>query len=97
MLFSLIASASAAMCLAMTGVLKTSSASGPSRPFALVASGRLCHELNCSICVQLIQAGTTPQFDPPSFSFLAAANVSGQVFGGVSGASAAFLKASLFQ
>src|ERR1700745_4105565 len=97
MLFSLIASASAAMCLAITGVLKTSSVSTPSSPLALVASGILCQELNCSIWVQLIQAGTTPQLAPLSFSFFATAKVSGQVFGGVSGSRPAFLNASLFQ
>src|SRR2546421_9252785 len=97
MLFSLIASASAAVCLAIVGVLNTSSASGPSRPLALVANGRLCQELNCSIWVQLIQAGTTPQLAPPCRSFLAAANVSGQVFGGFSGSRPALVKASLFQ
>src|SRR5258708_34238281 len=80
----------------MIGVLNLSSVSTPSRPFALVANGRLCQALNCSICVQVIQAGTTAQFAPPAFSFLAAAKVSGQVFGGFSGSSPALVKASLF-
>src|SRR2546428_61704 len=97
MLLSLIASASAVMCLAMIGVLNLSSVSGPSSPFALVASGRLCQAVNCSIWVQVIQAGTIPQLAPLAFSFFAMANVSGQVFGGFSGSSPALVKASLFQ
>src|SRR5437764_3221066 len=97
MLLSFIASLRAAMCLVTIGVLNTSSVSGPSRPLALVAKGRLCQALNCSIWVQLIQAGTTPQLAPPARNFLAVAKVSGQVLGGFSGSSPAFWKASLFQ
>ena|SRR5437867_9836792 len=97
MLLSRIASASAAMCLVMTGVLNFSSVSGPSSPFALVDSGRLCQAVNCSIWVQLIQAGITPQLAPPALSFFATANVSGQVLGGLSGSRPALVKASLFQ
>src|SRR6202035_4063148 len=91
------ASARAAMCLVITGVLNFSSVSAPSRPFALVANGRLCQALNCSIWVQVIHAGTTAQFAPPAFSFLATAKLSGQVLGGFSGSSPALAKASLFQ
>src|ERR1700692_4045893 len=97
MLLSFIASLRAVMCLVTTGVLNTSSASGPSRPLALVANGRLCQALNCSIWVQLIQAGTTPQLAPPAFSFLPMAKGSGQVLGGFFGSSPALAKASLFQ
>src|SRR5438874_11188934 len=84
------------MCLVITGVLNLSSVSGPSRPFALVASGRLCQALNCWTCVQVIQAGTTAQFAPPVFSFLAMANVSGQVLCGFSGSSRGLVIASLY-
>src|ERR1700688_3312368 len=79
------------------GLLNSSAASGPSSPFVFVASGRLCQALKFSIWVQLTQAAVKPQGTPPARSFFAASKVSGQVLGGLSGSSPAFLNASLFQ
>src|SRR5215472_5702954 len=85
------------MWRATVGLLNSSAASGPSSPFALLASWTLCQALKFSICVQLTHAAVKPQGTPPARSFFAASNVSGQVLGGLSGSSPAFLKASLFQ
>src|SRR5947209_4357521 len=79
------------------GLLNSSTVSSPSRPFALLASGRLCQALKFSICAQLTQAEVKPQGRPAARNFFAASKVSGQVFGGLSGSSPAFLNASLFQ
>src|SRR5580658_4760572 len=79
------------------GLLKVSSASGPPRPLSLVPIGKLCQALKFSICAQLTQAEVKPQGCPAARSFFAASNISGQVTGGFSGSSPAFLNASLFQ
>ena len=48
----------------------------------MVPIGTLCQAENCSICTQLAQALEKPQVVwPAAFSFLAASNTSGQVFG----------------
>ena len=48
----------------------------------MVPIGTLCQAENCSICAQLAQALEKPQVSwPAAFSFLAASNTSGQVFG----------------
>src|SRR5918911_1317127 len=78
------------------GALNFSSVSQPSRPFALVESGTLCQAESCSTLTQVTQALEKPQVAWPAlFSFFAASNSSGQVFGGLSGSRPAFLKASL--
>ena len=64
---------------------------------ALVASGMLCQALKFSICTQLTQADVNPHGSSAARSFFAALKVSGQVAGGFSGSSPAFLKASLLQ
>ena len=62
----------------------------------MVASGTLCQAESCSRLTQVTQAFEKPQVAwPAAFSFFAASNTSGQVFGGLSGSSPAFLKASL--
>ena len=79
------------------GLLNSSSVSGPPSPFALVAIGMLCQALKFSIWTQLTQAEVKPHGTPAARSFFAASKVSGQVLGGLSGSSPAFLNASLFQ
>ena len=65
------------------GVLNFNSVSKPSIPFALVASGTLCHAESCSRLSQVIQADEKPHFSKPlARSFFAASNNSGHVFGG---------------
>src|SRR4028119_2296073 len=55
---------------------------GPSGPLAWGPVGALCQAENCSIMPQVIQAELNPQvLWPAAFSFLAASNTSGQVFG----------------
>src|SRR6476469_4332670 len=64
------------------GELNFSSVSKPSSPFALVPIGTLCQAENCSIFAHDAQALEKPQVVwPAAFSFLAASNTSGQVFG----------------
>src|SRR5215210_7926539 len=83
-------------CLTCSGELNFSSVSKPSSPFALVPIGTLCQAERCSMLTQVTQAFEKPQVAwPAAFSFFAASNTSGQVFGGWSGLSPAFLKASL--
>src|SRR5262245_2387497 len=78
-----------------SGALNLSSVSKPSMPLALLASGTLCQAESCSRLTQVTQALPKPQLGWLAFSFLAASNTSGQVFGGLSGSRPAFLKASL--
>src|SRR6059058_3652245 len=81
-------------CLTCTGELNCSTVSKPSSPFALVPIGTLCQAENCSICAQVAQALEKPQVAwPAAFSFLAASNTSGQVFG--ISATPAFFNSSL--
>src|SRR4029078_10635512 len=69
-------------CLTCIVELKVRTVSKPSRPLALVPIGTLCQAENCSICVQAAHGLGKPQVScPAAFSFLAAANSSGQVFG----------------
>src|SRR5262245_42489695 len=75
--------------------LKLRTVSKPSMPLALVASGTLCQADSCSMLSQVTQALPKPQLGWFAFSFLAASNTSGQVLGGLSGSSPAFLNASL--
>ena len=61
-----------------------------------MASDTLCQAESCSTLTQVTQALEKPQVAwPDALSFFAASNTSGQVFGGASGSSPAFLKASL--
>ena len=65
-----------------SGPLKLSTVSKPSRPFALVESGTLCQADICSTLTQVTHALEKPQVAwPDAFSFFAASNTSGQVFG----------------
>src|ERR1700754_913963 len=81
-------------CLTCSGELNCSTVSKPSRPFALVAIGTLCHAESCSICAHVAPPLEKPQVAcPAAFSFLAASNTSGQVFG--IAATPAFLSSSL--
>src|ERR1700754_3879882 len=76
------------------GELNFNSVSKPSRPLALVPIGRLCQAENCSICAQEAQPLEKPQVSwPAAFSFLAASNTSGHVFG--ISATPAFFNSSL--
>ncbi len=77
-----------------SGELNFSSVSKPSRPLPLVPIGTLCQAENCSICAQVAQALEKPQVvKPAAFSFFAASNTSGHVFG--ISAMFAFFSASL--
>src|ERR671912_2952612 len=78
-----------------SGELNFSSVSKPSRPLPLVPIGTLCQAENCSMCAQVTQALEKPQVVwPAAFSFLAASNTSGQVFG--ISLTPAFFSSSLF-
>ena len=78
-----------------SGPLKFSTVSKPSSPFALVASGVLCQAESCSTFTQVTHALEKPQVGwPDAFSFFAASNTSGQVFGRFAGSRPAFLNAS---
>src|SRR3981189_2626747 len=73
-----------------SGELNFSSVSKPSSPFALVPIGTLCQAENCSMCAHDAQALEKPQGScPAAFSFFAASNTAGQVFG-IAGAPAFF-------
>ncbi len=79
-----------------SGLLILSSASSPSRPLALVASGTLWIALNCSNCAHVGHAVVKPHgVALAARIFWAAARRSVQVWGGLFGSSPAFLKASL--
>ncbi len=83
-------------CLTCSGLSIFISASIPSMPLALVASGTLWMALKFSYCVQVGHAIVYPQVAALDVTiFLAAAQVSSQVRGGFSGSRPAFLKASL--
>ena len=61
----------------------------------MVESGTLCQAESCSTFTQVTQALEKPQVElPAAFSFFAASNTSGQVFGSFAGSRPAFLKAS---
>jgi hypothetical protein len=63
---------------------------------AFVPIGTLCQAESCSTLTQVTHAFEKPQVAwPAALSFFAASNSSGQVFGGFSGSSPAFLNASL--
>src|SRR4051794_12264787 len=96
-LLSFCASARLAICVTTSGLSISSFASGPPRPFASDAIGRLCQALKFSICVQLIQAEVKPHGAPAARNFFATSKVSGQVFGGLFGSSPAFSNNCLFQ
>src|SRR6202049_1078819 len=91
-LLSLCRSGRPSSSLVSSGVLNSSTVSKPSSPLALLPIGTLCHAENCSIRPQEPQAEEKPQVGLVACSFLAAANTSGQVFGGV--AISAFFSAS---
>src|SRR5262249_23455892 len=83
-------------CFTCSGPLKLSTVSKPSMPLALVASGTLCQAESCSTLTHVTHALLKPQLGwAEAFSFLAASKTSGQVLGGFSGSSPAFLKLSL--
>src|SRR5574341_978498 len=83
-------------CLTCSGLLIFNSASMPSIPLALVASGTPWMALKFSYWVQVGQAMVKPQEAALVATILpAAVQVSSQVRGGFSGSSPAFLKASL--
>src|SRR5512136_366285 len=83
-------------CLTWMGLLIFNTASSPSMPLALVASGTLWIALKFSNCVQVGHDVVKPQAAALAARiFFAASRVSSQVRGGLLGSRPAFLKASL--